>query len=582
MHMRILNGIAASGGISCGKALVFTHNSLEVSREKIEPEKVKEELEKFDIAVEKSMKETQALFDSIDDDTRKEILETHIIMLQDPEYLSEIKDSISIHYQNAAWAVESVTASLIATLESSDIEMLRDRAIDLSDISRLLIENLSFKRSKKLSQIKKEVILVADSLLPSEMLTINKKWIKAIAVDTGGRTSHVAIFARSFGIPTVLGLYGASLKARDGDEVILDGNEGQIVIRPEWYVKKKFEITKANWEAYQKELLTVAKLPVISPDKKDYVLKANIETADEVAPSLEKGASGIGLFRSEFLFLQKNGSLKEDVQFEAYKEVLEKMNGNPVTIRTIDIGGDKAVAGLGIDEENPILGWRAIRFCLERKDIFRIQLRALLRSSIYGKLHIMFPMISGLDELEQTLLVYKQVQEELRANKIPFDEDVKIGTMIEVPSAALISDELAKRVDFFSIGTNDLIQYTIAVDRGNEKIAHLYQPFHPGVLRLIKIVIDNAHKENIPIGMCGEMASNPYATVLLAGLGLDEFSMSPSSLLEVRKILRTVKYSEAKQMSEKVLKMNSSKEIVSYVKQWMSNRFEHLPSSHTL
>jgi phosphotransferase system enzyme I (PtsI) len=580
--MRILNGIAASGGISCGKALVFTHNSLEVSREKIEPEKVMEELDKFDNAVERSMKETQALFDSIDDDTRKEILETHIIMLQDPEYLSEIKDSISIHYQNAAWAVESVTASLIATLESSDIEMLRDRAIDLSDISRLLIENISFKRSKKLNQIKKEVILVADSLLPSEMLTINKKWIKAIAVDTGGRTSHVAIFARSFGIPTVLGLYGASLKARDGDEVILDGNEGQIVIRPEWYVKKKFEITKANWEAYQKELLTVAKLPVISPDKKDYVLKANIETADEVAPSLEKGASGIGLFRSEFLFLQKNGSLKEDVQFEAYKEVLEKMNGNPVTIRTIDIGGDKAVAGLGIDEENPILGWRAIRFCLERKDIFRIQLRALLRSSIYGKLHIMFPMISGLDELEQTLLVYKQVQEELRANKIPFDEDVKIGTMIEVPSAALISDELAKRVDFFSIGTNDLIQYTIAVDRGNEKIAHLYQPFHPGVLRLIKIVIDNAHKENIPIGMCGEMASNPYATVLLAGLGLDEFSMSPSSLLEVRKILRTVKYSEAKQMSEKVLKMNSSKEIVSYVKQWMSNRFEHLPSSHTL
>ncbi len=580
--MRILNGIAASGGISCGKALVFTHNSLEVSREKIEPEKVKEELEKFDNAVERSINETQALFDSINDDTRKEILETHIIMLQDPEYLSEIKDSISIHYQNAAWAVESVSASLIATLESSDMEMIRDRAIDLSDISRLLIENLSFKRSKKLSQIKKEVILVADSLLPSEMLTINKKWIKAIAVDTGGRTSHVAIFARSFGIPTVLGLYGASLKARDGDEVILDGNEGQIVIRPEWYVKKKFEITKANWEAYQKELLTVAKLPVISPDEKDYVLKANIETADEVAPSLEKGASGIGLFRSEFLFLQKNGSLKEDVQFEAYKEVLEKMNGKPVTIRTIDIGGDKAVAGLGIDEENPILGWRAIRFCLERKDIFRIQLRALLRSSIYGKLHIMFPMISGLDELEQTLLVFKQVQEELRANKIPFDEDVKIGTMIEVPSAALISDELAKRVDFFSIGTNDLIQYTIAVDRGNEKIAHLYQPFHPGVLRLIKIVIDNAHKANIPIGMCGEMASNPYATVLLAGLGLDEFSMSPSSLLEVRKILRTVKYSEAKQMSEKVLKMNSSKEIVSYVKQWMSNRFEHLPSSHTL
>ncbi len=580
--MRILNGIAASSGISSGKALVFTHNNLEVSKEKIEPNMVKDELKKFEDAIEKSLSQTQILFDSIDDDTRKEILETHIIMLQDPEYISEIKDSISIHYQNAAWAVESVTAALIATLEASDLEMIRERAIDFSDISRVIIENLLKRKNNKLHQINEEVILVADSLLPSEMLTINKKWIKAIAVDTGGRTSHVAIFARSFGIPTVLGLYGASLKAHDGDEVILDGNEGQIVIRPEWYVGKKFDEIKKRWEAHEQELLTIAKLPVISPDKKDYTLKANIETADEVLVALEKGASGIGLFRSEFLFLQQNSSLKEDVQFEAYKKVLKEMNNNPVTIRTIDVGGDKAVSGMGIDEENPILGWRAIRFCLERKDIFRIQLRALLRASIYGKLQIMFPMISGLDELEKTLLILEQVKEELRGNKIPFSDDIKVGTMIEVPSAALISDELAKRVDFFSIGTNDLIQYTIAVDRGNEKIAYLYQPFHPGVLRLIKIVIDNAHEANIPIGMCGEMASNPYATVLLAGLGLDEFSMSPSSLLEVRKILRTVKYSEAKKMAEKVLKMNSSTDIVAFIKQWMRERFEHLPKSHTL
>ncbi len=580
--MRILNGIAASGGISSGKALVFTHTNFEASKEKIEPSKVKEELKKFDIAIEKSIAETQVLFDSIDDAVRKEILETHIIMLQDPEYISEIKESISIHYQNAAWAVESVSASLIATLEASDVEMVRERAVDLSDISRRIIDNLSKKKSNKLTQIKEEVILVADSLLPSEMLKIDKRWIKAIAVDTGGRTSHVAIFARSFGIPTVLGLYGASQKAATGDEVILDGNEGQIVIRPEWYVKEKFDHVKEKWEEFQKELLQIAKLDVISPDKKTYILKANIEIADETETALANGASGIGLYRSEFLFLQKNGSLKEDVQFEAYKKVLEGMKGKPVTIRTIDIGGDKAVAGFGADEDNPILGWRAIRFCLERKDIFRIQLRAMLRSSIYGKLHIMFPMISGLDELEKTLLILEQVKEELRTNKIPFDEDIKVGTMIEVPSAALISDELAKRVDFFSIGTNDLIQYTIAVDRGNEKIAYLYQPFHPGVLRLIKIVIDNAHKENIPIGMCGEMASNPYATVLLAGLGLDEFSMSPSSLLEVRKILRTVDYSEAKQLADKVLSMNSSSKIVAYIKQWMGIRFEYLSKSHTL
>ncbi len=580
--MRILNGIAASGGISSGKALVFTHNSLEVSKEKIEPDKVDDELLRFEQAVEKSVKETQQLLESKSEETEKEIIETHIIMLQDPEYHSEIKDAIKIHYQNAAWAVESVTASLIATLEASDIEMIRDRAVDMSDIARLIIENLLKKRSKKLNNIKEQVILVADSLLPSEMLTLDKKYIKAIAVDTGGRTSHVAIFARSFGIPTVLGLYSASSKARDGDEVILDGNQGQIVIRPEWYVKKNFDDIKNNWEKHQKELLQVAKLPVVSPDKKKYILKANIETPDEVENVLDKGASGIGLFRSEFIFLQKNGLLKEEVQFEIYKEVLEGMKGKPVTIRTIDIGGDKALTSLGIDEENPILGWRAIRFCLERKDIFRIQLRALLRSSIYGKLHIMFPMISGLDELEKTLLIFGQVKEELRVNKIPFDKDIKIGTMIEVPSAALISDELAKRVDFFSIGTNDLIQYTIAVDRGNEKIAHLYQPFHPGVLRLIKLVIDNAHKANIPIGMCGEMASNPYATILLAGLGLDEFSMSPSSLLEVRKILRTIDFSEAQKMTEEVLKMNSSSSIVAFIKKWMSERFEYLPKSHTL
>ncbi|MGD1817922.1 MAG: phosphoenolpyruvate--protein phosphotransferase [Pleomorphochaeta sp.] len=580
--MRILNGIAASGGISSGKALVFTHNSLEVSKDKIEPDKVDDELLRFEQAVEKSVKETQQLLESKSEETEKEIIETHVIMLQDPEYHSEIKDAIKIHYQNAAWAVESVTASLIATLEASDIEMIRDRAVDMSDIARLIIENLLKKRSKKLNNIKEQVILVADSLLPSEMLTLDKKYIKAIAVDTGGRTSHVAIFARSFGIPTVLGLYSASSKTRDGDEVILDGNQGQIVIRPEWYVKKSFDDIKKNWEKHQKELLQVAKLPVVSPDKKKYVLKANIETPDEVENALDKGASGIGLFRSEFIFLQKNGLLKEEVQFEIYKEVLEGMNGKPVTIRTIDIGGDKALTSLGIDEENPILGWRAIRFCLERKDIFRIQLRALLRASIYGKLHIMFPMISGLDELEKTLLIFGQVKEELRVNKIPFDKDIKIGTMIEVPSAALISDELAKRVDFFSIGTNDLIQYTIAVDRGNEKIAHLYQPFHPGVLRLIKLVIDNAHKANIPIGMCGEMASNPYATILLAGLGLDEFSMSPSSLLEVRKILRTIDFSEAQKMTEEVLKMNSSSSIVAFIKKWMSERFEYLPKSHTL
>ena len=577
--MRIINGIPASGGFVDGKALLYLHHHFEAVKEKIEPDRVEDELAALDNAVKACMVNTEKLLSTVDDKDQKEIVETHLIMLQDPEFIDEIKEAISIRFLNACWAVESVTSGLVATLQASDVEMIRERSVDFLEISELIIGELSNVKRPIISNLEEDVILIADSLLPTEMLTLDRKHIKAIGLDTGGRTSHVAIFARSLNIPTILGLGKASVKTKNGDEVLVNGNIGRIAIRPEWSVFQDFQAMKEIYQAHVDELKDIATLPSVSPDGHKYELCANIETADEISGALERGAAGIGLFRSEFLYLKNTGTPpSEQEQFEAYKKVLEGMDGRPVTIRTIDVGGDKAVKGMGISEENPILGWRAVRFCLERKDIFRIQLRALLRSSIYGQLHIMFPMISGIDELDSVLFIVEQVKQELRSAKIPFDENVKVGTMIEVPSAALISDELAKKVDFFSIGTNDLIQYTIAVDRGNEKIAYLYQPYHPGVLRLIKFVIDNAHKANIPIGMCGEMAGDPFSAVLLAGLGLDEFSMSPSSLLEVRKILRETSFKEAQEFAAHCLTFNSSKKIDKFIREWMHDRFDHIPT----
>jgi phosphotransferase system enzyme I (PtsI) len=577
--MRIINGIPASGGFADGKALLYLHHHFEAVKEKIEPDNTEKELLALDNAFKACITNTEKLLDSIKEKEQKEIVETHLIMLQDPEYNEEIKEAISIRFLNACWAVESVTSNLVATLQASDVEMIRDRAVDFIEISELIIGELSNVKRPDLSNLDEDVILIADSILPTEMLTLDRKHVKAIGLDTGGRTSHVAIFARSLNIPTILGLGNASVKTKNGDEILVDGNNGRLALRPEWNVFKLFEEMKAVYQLHMDELKGIASLPSVSPDSREYTLCANIETADEIPGAIERGAAGIGLFRSEFLYLQKVGAPpNEEEQFEAYKTVIEGMQGRPVTIRTIDVGGDKAVKGMGISEENPILGWRAVRFCLERKDIFRIQLRALLRSSLYGQLHIMFPMISGIDELDGVLFILEQVKQELRSAKIPFDENVKIGTMIEVPSAALISDELAKKVDFFSIGTNDLIQYTIAVDRGNEKIAYLYQPFHPGVLRLIKMVIDNAHKANIPVGMCGEMAGDPFSSVLLAGLGLDEFSMSPSALLEVRKILRETSFKEAQAFATQCLTFNSSKNIDKFIREWMHDRFDHIPT----
>ena len=396
-------------------------------------------------------------------------------------------------------------------------------------------------------------------------------------MDAGGKTSHTAILARSFEIPAVLGLSDISKKLSSGDEIIVDGNSGTVIIEPDEETRERYINTWKAWQKREVELLRMNQLPAETKDGKLIMLKANIEVPDEVDSVLSHGADGIGLFRSEFLFMNSAGLSTEDEQYEMYSRVLEEMDGKSVTIRTLDIGGDKTIPDLeGFDEENMLLGWRAVRFCLSRKDIFKTQLKALLRASIHGNLQIMFPLISGIEELQSVLEVLEETKTELSEENISFRNSIPLGIMVEVPSAALTSDILAKNVDFFSIGTNDLIQYTIAVDRGNEKIAYLYEPFHPGVLRLIKMIVENAHDQGIPVGLCGEMGGDPFSTVILLGLGLDELSMSSVGIPEIKKIIRSVSLSEAEELVGTIMDMRSYIEIDQFVKNWTYERFDFL------
>lgn len=574
LHMRILKGIAASSGIGIGRVFLYVHEKLVIPHLTISEKNIESEIVRFTRALEVISDELEQMKqDSVADDHKK-ILETHMVMLQDPDFFESVKTQISTGHICAEWAVEQVLLGFIEVLETSEDPVLRERSADLYDIGWRVIRQMMGKRRINLAAIDDEVVLVADTLLPSEALSLNPEKIKAIALNGGGRTSHVAILARALQIPTVVGLGRITDKVKKGDEIIVDGNLGEVSVRPSSASANRMRARYERWVEHEQELHELASLPSITKDGHTVTLKANIETVDEVDVVLDHGSDGIGLFRSEFLFL-KQGGASEDEQFEAYKEVLERLKETgPVTIRTIDVGGDKIIPGMeGLGEDNPILGWRAVRFCLSRKDIFRVQLRALLRASAYGKLKIMFPMVSGPEELEQVMFVLEQVKDECRKADIPFDEEIEVGTMIEVPSAALCADILAPKTDFFSIGTNDLIQYTIAVDRGNDKIAYLYQPFHPGVLRLIQMIVEKGHASGIPVAMCGEMAGDPLSTVLLLGMGLDEFSMSPQSLLEIKNIIRSITLAEAQELVKTVMRMDSYININTYVREWMHDRF---------
>jgi phosphotransferase system enzyme I (PtsI) len=573
-----IRGISASPGITWGKAFVYIEEALQIPKYDIGPAWVVNEFKRFLDAITKAAAEVNSL---LEESRAKgfaqssEILDSHLMMLKDPEFIAGIKTDLEKELKNVDWIAYQAFRAYADKLAAMNDQIFRERATDIRDIGHRVLGHLVHRRKVSLTEIKDEVILVGHDLMPSEAIAMNPSIIRGLAMEEGGRTSHMAILARSFEIPAGLGLEALTKRIQTGDEILIDGNQGVVIINPDAATRQSYVKSRQRWVRREEELYQFAALPAETRDGKIVSILGNIEVPEEVGALKLYGAEGIGLYRSEFLFIQPGRLPSEELQVNAYAQVLDAMKGREVTIRTLDLGGDKMIPNLSdTSEKNPLLGWRAIRFCLSERQIFRTQLRALYRSSVYGKLKIMFPLITTIEEFFAALEVCEEAKEELRKACIPFDEDVSVGCMIEIPAAAAAADILAKEADFFSIGTNDLIQYTLGVDRGNQRVAYLYNSFHPAVLRFIKTTIVNAHAEGIQVCMCGEMAGDPLATLFLLGLGLDEFSMNGSSIPEVKKIIRSVSFAEAADFADEVMRMRSGREIFDFVKQHMEKNFD--------
>ncbi len=576
--MREIRGISVSPGIAIGKAFIYVDDFPKVPEYEIDAAALVDEVSRLHAAVAAAREELDSLRDMPgyrSQRVHEQLLDSHVLMLEDPDFLGSVENRIRTEQCNVEKALSTVTNEYVASLDARGSRYLRERSADLQDVCRRIMNHLLYREHISLVDLEDPVVLIAHDLLPSVALTIPRDKVLGIAMDAGGRTSHTAILARAFEIPTIVGCKEVSSRVRWGDDVVVDANRGMVVLGPgEGTIQHYLEV-QAEWKSREADLLGQTDKPAITTDGSHIRMMANIEVPDEVDSVLSHGADGIGLYRSEFLFLSPGRIPSEDEQCEAYASVLTAMGDKPVTIRTLDIGGDKVVPELAeVVERNPILGWRAIRFSLDRKDIFRQQLRALYRASVRGKLRIMFPMISGIEEVWQVYEIVDSVKSELTREGTPFDNDVPLGIMIEVPSAAMTADILAREVAFFSIGTNDLIQYTVAVDRGNEKIAYLYEPFHPGVLRLLKKVVLAAAEADIPVSLCGEMAGDPVATLVLLGLGVDEFSMSSALIPEVKRILRMVSRREAEEVVETIMGMRSFREVDSFIADLMERQFD--------
>lgn len=532
-------GIAASKGYAIGKVVIKANEEIEIIERTIE--NAEEEKGRLQAAVELSREQLIKIKDKAEKEMgadKAAVFESHMMLLDDPEFVGGIEGTIESSMVNAEKALTDVVDMYMGIFASMDDEYMRERAADVKDVGNRILANLLGKTSGMDGALENNTVIVAHDLTPSDTAELDKDKVIAFLTNIGGRTSHSAIMARTLEIPAIVGMSDITDSVKNGDTVIVDGIEGTVIVNPDENTIKEYEDRKAKFEQEKEELKKLKDVLAVTKGGKRVEVVGNIGTPQDVHKVLENGGEGVGLFRTEFLYMDREEMPSEEEQFDAYKYVAEKMEGKPVVIRTLDIGGDKKLPYLPMPEEmNPFLGYRAIRICLDRTDIFKVQLRALLRASAYGNLKIMFPMISSIQEFLDAKKILKECMEELRTEGKAFNENLEVGIMVEIPSAAVMADEFAKYVDFFSIGTNDLIQYTLAADRMNEKISYIYNPLHPAVLKLIKMTIDAAHKEGKWCGMCGEMAGDESAIPTLLEYGLDEFSMSASSILRAKQII---------------------------------------------
>ena len=567
---RVFHGIAVSPGVCQGRVVVLGKTQFSSARKSIPENQVPAEVRRFKLALVATRQQILDLQHRLTQKAGAEhaaIFEAHLLVIDDPEVNNEVLRFIEKEKVGADFAYQTVTERYAASLAAVDDEYLRERAADLRDIASRVLNNLLGRSDDdELPDGSKEpCIVVAHDLAPSQTAQLHRDAVLGFATDVGSRTSHTAIMARSMHIPAVVGLKTIATELSNGDHVLLDGINGVVIVNPTDKTLYEYGQLAKRQQSLDAMLLESRGMPAITLDNHRVILSGNIEHAEDSAAIRQNGAEGVGLFRTEYLFLNHKGQPSEQEQFEFYKAVAATLKPDPVVIRTLDLGGDKMRDTEGTPEtpeENPFLGWRAIRYCLEEKDIFRTQLRAILRASSHGNIKVMYPMVSGLDELIQANALFDECKAGLRREKVPFNENIECGIMIETPSAALIADSLAKRAKFFSLGTNDLIQYSLAVDRTNEKVAHLYEPTHPAIIRLIKITVDAAHKAGIWAGVCGEMAGDPVLVPLLLGLGVDELSAAPPTVPRIKFLIRRLKISEARELAEFALQCESSLEIL--------------------
>lgn len=564
-----LKGIAASGGVGIGKVMIITKDDLSVPKRKISHDEISREIYKL----EEALIETRREISSFQKEISKEIgfdhgriFEAHFLALEDRVLIEDVITQIKTKRVNVEYAFSNSIHKYIDALLKVDDEYLRERVLDIEDISRRVLKKMLKEKGVSLKDLEEKVIIVSHDLAPSQTASLPKEKILGIITDIGGRTSHTAIIARSLRIPAVVGVEVATENIKSGDKVIVDGSSGYVIVRPTDKTLKKYQEKLTVYTKDIKAIHIPKTFKACTKDGKEVVISANIELPEEIPLVKKYGAEGIGLYRTEYIFLGRKDLPSEDEQYKAYLKVVKGASPHSVIFRTIDIGGDKFLSQPKVPKEmSPFLGWRAIRFCLARSDIFKVQLRAILRASAEKNVKIMFPMISGVEELREANSLLEKCKKELSDEGKLFDKDISVGTMIEVPSAALTADVLAEESDFFSIGTNDLIQYSLAVDRANEKVAYLYEPGHLAVLRLIKNVIDVAHEKNIWVAMCGEMSGEPIFSFLLLGMGLDRFSMTPPQVPKIKELISNVNFKDAQKVANSALNLFTPKEVEQFL-----------------